>query len=274
MTGPLMPKATAVWLVDNTSLTFDQIADFCGLHPLEVKGIADGDVAMGIKGLDPVTGGQLTRDEIARGEADAAYRLEMSKPKHDIPEPKKTKKGPRYTPLSRRQERPDAIAWLLRHHPELTDGQVGKLVGTTKPTIQSIRDRSHWNMSNINPVDPVTLGLCSQMELDAAVQKAADKREREAKKAAKAAGDTGTLAPASAVLGETAGAPAPATAPAMPEAAAFDAALAGSGSAPEPEEKDARDGAKPDADAVFSSLGGSSVAPKDEDDDTQGGGGR
>lgn len=274
MTGPLMPKATAVWLVDNTSLTFDQIADFCGLHPLEVKGIADGDVAMGIKGLDPVTGGQLTRDEIASGEADAAYRLEMSKPKHDIPEPRKTKKGPRYTPLSRRQERPDAIAWLLRHHPELTDGQVGKLVGTTKPTIQSIRDRSHWNMSNINPVDPVTLGLCSQMELDAAVQKAADKREREAKKAAKAAGDTGTLAPASAVLGETAGAPAPATAPAMPEAAAFDAALAGSGSAPEPEEKDARDGAKPDADAVFSSLGGSSVAPKDEDDDTQGGGGR
>ncbi len=248
MTAPLMPKATAVWLVDNTSLTFDQIADFCGLHPLEVKGIADGDVAMGIKGLDPVTGGQISRDEIERGEKDTAYRLEMAKPKHEIPEPKKTRKGPRYTPLSRRQERPDAIAWLLRNHPELTDGQVGKLVGTTKPTIQSIRDRTHWNMPNINPVDPVTLGLCSQMELDAAVQKAADKREREAKKAAKAARDTGTLAPAAETI-----TPQPEPEPAQPEE----------------EEKDARDGASPDVESVFSSLGGGNrTAPEDEDDNS------
>ena len=250
MTGPLMPKATAVWLVDNTSLTFDQIASFCGLHPLEVKGIADGDVAQGIKGMDPVTGGQLSRDEIARGEADAAYRLEIARPKHEMPQPQKTKKGPRYTPLSRRQERPDAIAWLLRNHPELTDAQVGKLVGTTKPTIQSIRDRSHWNMSNINPVDPVTLGLCSQIELDAAVQKAADKREREARKAGKAAGDTGTLAPASdAITG------------------AYDAVIAATpAAAPEAEEKDARDGARPDVESVFSSLGGSTVKPAEDVD--------
>jgi len=174
MNKPLMPKATAVWLVDNTKLTFDQIADFCGLHPLEVKGIADGDVAQGIKGLDPVAAGQLTREEIERAERDSSLRLHMSQAKHSAPESKSTsRRGPRYTPVSRRQDRPNAIAWLVRHHPELTDAQISKLVGTTKSTISAIRDRSHWNMANIKPADPVTLGLCSQIELDFAVQKAA-----------------------------------------------------------------------------------------------------
>jgi uncharacterized protein len=175
MNKPLMPKATAVWLVDNTKLTFDQIADFCGLHPLEIKGIADGDVAQGIKGLDPVAAGQLTREEIERAEKDTAYRLRMSQAKHVAPETKtsSSRRGPRYTPVSRRQDRPNAIAWLVRHHPELTDAQIGKLVGTTKSTISAIRDRTHWNMANIKPADPVTLGLCSQIELDFAVQKAA-----------------------------------------------------------------------------------------------------
>ena len=180
MAQPLMPKATAVWLVDNTALTFDQIAEFCGLHSLEVKGIADGDVAQGIKGLDPVANGQMTRDEIEKGEADASYRLKLNEPTVKIPERKR--KGPRYTPLSKRQERPDAIMWLLRYHPELTDAQVSRLVGTTKPTIQSVRDRTHWNSPNIKPVDPVTLGLCSQIELDEAVKKAYDAQARAAKK--------------------------------------------------------------------------------------------
>lgn len=197
MAQPLMPKATAVWLVENTSLTFDQVADFCGLHVLEVKGIADGDVAQGIKGMDPVASGQLTRAEIERCQQDPDLRLQASESKYKLP-PIVPRKGPRYTPVSRRQDRPDAIAWLLRNHPELTDAQVSKLVGTTKPTIQSVRDRSHWNSPNIKPVDPVTLGLCTQIELDAAVQKAARKAERERRKADKAAGGTGeTLLPAS-----------------------------------------------------------------------------
>ncbi|MFW6077510.1 MAG: DUF1013 domain-containing protein [Hyphomicrobiales bacterium] len=172
--APLMPKATAVWLIENTGLTFDQIADFCRLHPLEVKGIADGDVAQGIKGLDPVASGQLSRDEIEKGEKDSKYRLKMSQSSTGIPVAK-ARKGPRYTPVSRRQDRPDAIAWLLRYHPELSDAQIIKLVGTTKPTIQAIRDRTHWNSSQIKPVDPVTLGLCSQLDLDLAVQKAASR---------------------------------------------------------------------------------------------------
>jgi uncharacterized protein len=172
--APLMPKATAVWLVENTALSFRQIADYCNLHELEVKGIADGDVAAGIKGLDPVTGGQLTREEIHKGEADPEYRLKMLEPKVNIPVQKATK-GPRYTPVSRRGDRPDAIAWLLRYHPELPDSAVMKLVGTTKTTIAAIRDRTHWNAANIKPVDPVSLGLCSQLDLDFAVQKAAHK---------------------------------------------------------------------------------------------------
>ena len=175
--APLMPKATAVWLIENTGLTFDQIADFCRLHPLEVKGIADGDVAQGIKGLDPVASGQLNREEIEKGEADAKYRLKMSKSSTGIPVAK-TRRGPRYTPVSRRQDRPDAILWLLRYHPELSDAQIIKLVGTTKPTIQSIRDRTHWNSSNLKLVDPVTLGLCSQLDLDLAVQKAAGRNAK------------------------------------------------------------------------------------------------
>ena len=174
---PLMPKATAVWLVDNTSLTFEQIADFCGLHPLEVKGIADEDVAKGIKGQDPVATGQLTREQIEQAEKDPKVRLRMAAPKHKIP-PVKMKRAPRYTPVSKRQDKPDAVYWLLRNHPEFTDADIIKLIGTTKATIQKIRERSHWNATNIKAVDPVTLGLCSQLELDLAVERASQKKER------------------------------------------------------------------------------------------------
>jgi len=175
---PLMPKATAVWLVDNTSLTFEQIADFCGLHELEVKGIADGQVAQGIKGMDPISSGQLTREEIAKAQDDPSYRMKLAKSKVHIPETK-TKRRPKYTPVSRRHDRPNAIYWLLRNHPELRDSQIMRLVGTTKPTIQTIRERTHWNMSNLQPQDPVTLGLCKQMDLDAEVQRAAKREEAE-----------------------------------------------------------------------------------------------
>jgi hypothetical protein len=173
---PLMPKATAVWLVDNTTLTFRQIADFVGMHELEIAGIADGEVAQGIKGFDPIQNNQLTADEIKRCEASPAARLELKK-RELAPEPKR--KGPRYTPVSKRQDRPAAIAWLVRYHPEMEDGQIAKLIGTTKPTIQSIRNRTHWNSTNIQPVDPVALGLCTQIALDEAVRVAA---ERKAKK--------------------------------------------------------------------------------------------
>ncbi len=176
--APLMPKATAVWLVENTSLTFEQIAQFCQLHELEVKGIADGDVAQGIRGMDPVGSGQLTRAELEAGQADPGYQLKIAQSKVEIPEVK-TKKGPKYTPLSRRQDRPAAIAWLVRNHPELRNSEIIKLVGTTKPTIQAIRDRTHWNSSNIQPQDPVTLGLCCQIELDAVVRKARTRIEKE-----------------------------------------------------------------------------------------------
>jgi len=169
--APLMPKATAVWLVENTSLTFDQIADFCKLHPLEVKGIADGEVAAGIKGHDPITSGQLTREEIAKGEADPERRLTLAVAKVRLPEVKK-QRGPRYTPLSRRQDRPNAILWLLRNHSELKDAQIMRLVGTTKTTLQAIRERTHWNSANLSPLDPVTLGLCSQLDLDMEVARA------------------------------------------------------------------------------------------------------
>ncbi len=168
---PLMPKATAVWLVDNTSLSFDQIAAFCRLHPLEVGAIADGDAAQGIKGADPIQNGQLTRIEIERAEADPAYRMKLSKPKTIVPELKR--KAPRYTPVSKRQDRPNAILWLLRHHPELKESAIIKLVGTTKTTIHAIRDRTHWNSPNLQPLDPVTLGLCSQLDLDREVDVAA-----------------------------------------------------------------------------------------------------
>ena len=171
----LMPKATAVWLVDNTALSFDQIAQFCKLHPLEVKAIADGDSAQGIKGMDPVMTGQLTRDEIKRGEGDAEYRLKLSEPKVRVPESKR--RGPRYTPLSKRQDRPNAILWLVRNHAELKDAQISRLVGTTKSTIEQIRNRTHWNSANLQPMDPVTLGLCSQIDLDLEVSRASKGRD-------------------------------------------------------------------------------------------------
>ncbi len=170
----LMPKATAVWLVDNTALSFDQIALLCKLHPLEVKAIADGESAQGIKGLDPISTGQLSREEIAKAEADPNHKLKLSEPKVRVPESKR--RGPRYTPVSKRQDRPNAILWLVRNHPELKDAQISRLVGTTKSTIQQIRDRTHWNSTNLTAMDPVTLGLCTQIDLDMEVEKAAKNR--------------------------------------------------------------------------------------------------
>jgi len=192
----LMPKATAVWLVDNTSLTFEQIADFCGLHPLEVKGIADGEVARDIRGADPIANGQLTREELDAAAKSPKYRMKAQKSRHaELLKP--AKKAPRYTPVSRRQDRPDAIAWFLRNHPEVPDSQLARLLGTTKATIDQVRDRTHWNINAIKPVDPVTLGLSSQLELDAVVKKAAEKRAREDAKRGKPAEDGPTLLPAS-----------------------------------------------------------------------------
>ena len=177
MTKPLMARATAVWLVDNTTLSFKQIADFCGMHELEVQGIADGDVATGVKGFDPIANNQLDQSEIDKGEKSPLYKLKLKFNAASIGEEKR--RGPRYTPLSKRQDRPAAILWLIKFHPELSDGAIGKLVGTTKPTIESIRQRTHWNIQNIQPIDPVALGLCRQSELDQAVQKAAAKRALE-----------------------------------------------------------------------------------------------
>ena len=169
MAQPLMPHATASWMVDNTSLTFEQIADFCGLHILEVQAIADDTAATKLTGRDPIRAGELTQEEIERGQADPEVRLHM----HKEPDQTRRTKGPRYTPVSKRQDKPDGIAWIIRNHPEITDGAIGKLIGTTRSTIAAIRDRSHWNIANIQPKDPVTLGLCSQRELDAIVAKAA-----------------------------------------------------------------------------------------------------
>ena len=194
MVAPLMPKATAVWLVENTALSFDQVADFCKLHPLEVKAIADDEGTQSILGRDPVASGQLSRDEIAKGEGDPNYRLKLSEAKVHLPETKR-KKGPRYTPVSRRQDRPNAILWLVRNHPELKDSQIMRLVGTTKSTIDAIRDRTHWNAANLSPLDPVTLGLCSQIDLDFEVQRAAKEKPPEP--------DTGaTLLPAEVTTAE------------------------------------------------------------------------
>ncbi len=252
MSTPLMPKATAVWLIDNTTLTFDQIAAFCNLHPLELQGIADGEVAQGIVGADPIVAGQMTQEELDRCIQDPGARLAMIEPST----PLSRRKGPRYTPVSRRQDRPDAISWLVRFHPELTDGQVSKLVGTTKPTINAVRDRTHWNSPNIKPKDPVALALCSQIELDEAVAKAARRVERQKKKqaaveraAAKAAGsdpaevpqeptDSGEATPepeaVTPVLKAVAPAPeAPAEPPVAPENAPIDPASVFSTPAPE-----------------------------------------
>src|SRR4029078_11957945 len=165
---PLMPHATAAWLVENTSLTFDQIADFCGLHILEVQAIADDTAATKLTGRDPIRAGELTHEEIEKGQKDSGYVLQM----HKAPDPVRRTKGPRYTTVSKRQDKPDGIAWIIKNHPEVSDGQIGKLIGTTRTTIAAIRDRTHWNMANIQPKDPVTLGLTSQRELDAAVAKA------------------------------------------------------------------------------------------------------
>jgi hypothetical protein len=243
---PLMPKATAVWLVDNTSLTFEQIAEFCGLHVLEVKGIADGDVAHGIKGMDPISSGQLTRDEIAKAEKDTSYRLKLAEPKVEVPEVK-TKRGPRYTPVSRRQDRPNAILWLLKNHPELKDSQIMRLVGTTKPTIIAIRERTHWNSQNLVAQDPVTLGLCSQIDLDAEVKKAAAKLEREREGTAPAKGET--LAPTEETIDAV---PEPEVetpeAPEAPMATALAQQAREAMAAPEEEED------VPDADSVFAKL--------------------
>ena len=177
MAKPLMAKATAVWLVDNTTLSFGQIAEFCDLHELEVQGIADGDVATGVKGFDPIAHNQLDDTEIKKGEANKAYTLKLKHNPAATGEEKR--RGPRYTPLSKRQDRPASILWLVKFHPELADAQIRKLVGTTNPSILAIRERTHWNIQNIQPIDPVALGLCRQSELDAEVQKAAKKRESE-----------------------------------------------------------------------------------------------
>lgn len=179
----LMPKATAVWLIENTALTFEQVAEFCSLHPLEVQSIADGEVAVGMAGFDPITNGQLTAEEIERCTQDPTARLQMAEV--NVPRPSPRTSGPRYTPVARRQDRPDGIAWLLRNFPELSDGQIARLVGTTKPTINGIRDRSHWNIANIKPRDPVALGLCSREDLSAAIEKARRAVERAEKRAAK-----------------------------------------------------------------------------------------
>jgi hypothetical protein len=172
-----MPKATAVWLVENTTLTFDQIAAFCGLHALEVQAIADGEVAQGMHGIDPVASGQATMEDLRAGEADPEHRLTLVV--SQAAELMSKAKGPRYTPVAKRQDKPDAIAYLLRNHPELTDAQIGTLIGTTKPTINQIRERTHWNMANIKPRHPVTLGLCDQVDLDQAILKSRRNVEKE-----------------------------------------------------------------------------------------------
>ncbi len=244
---PLMPKATAVWLVDNTALTFIQIADFCKLHPLEVKGIADGEVAVGIKGSDPVAANQITRDEIAAGEKDPSFKLKLAKSKIVVPAAAK-RKGPKYTPVSRRQDRPDAISWLLRNHPELADSQVMKLVGTTKTTINAIRDRTHWNSANLKPVDPVTLGLCSQLELDLAVRKAAKRVE-------KAGGQVSqTLRPAEETVPPPYAIAEPAAEAPQSKSDAPSADEAFKDFKPEPADPDAEAEADVDVDSVFAKL--------------------
>ena len=189
MAQPLMPHATASWLVDNTALSFEQIADFCGLHILEVQAIADDTAATKLTGRDPVRAHELTQDEIDRGQADPNYRLKMTKG----PEQVRRTKGPRYTPVSKRQDKPDGIAWIIRNHPEISDGAIGKLIGTTRTTIQAIRERSHWNIANIVPKDPVTLGLTTQRELDAIVAKAAKAAGIEAPTDERLAGDREAL---------------------------------------------------------------------------------
>ncbi len=228
---PLMPLATAVWLIENTSLSFDQIADFCKLHPLQVKGIADGDVAIGVRGINPITNNQVAREELDKAVADPDYRMKLARAKTIVAE--KPRKGPRYTPVSKRQNRPDAILWLVRNHPEVSDAQISKLLGTTKSTIQSVRDRTHWNSQNITPQDPVGLGLCSQIDLDNLVRKAAARKAKMFPTL-----DQGpTLKPAS----ET--------------------------TAPKPKEEEEERQKPIDLDKVFANLGGGKTEPRKDDDE-------
>ena len=177
---PLMPRATAVWLVENTTITFKQIAEFCNLHELEIKGIADGDVAKGIKAYNPILAGQLTRDEIELSSKDKGRPLQLNKKFIEIRS--KEKKRPRYTPLSKRQDRPDSILWLIKNHPEISDSQIGRLVGTTKNTVSLIRNKTYWNFSNLSPKDPVAINLCSQLDIQKSIEKAERKAKREKKK--------------------------------------------------------------------------------------------
>jgi hypothetical protein len=237
---PLMPKATAVWLVENTALSFEQIAEFCHLHPLEVKAIADGEAAQTIKGLDPVLTGQVSREDIQRAEADPSFRIGVVEQKVRAPIAKR--KGPRYTPVSRRQDRPNAILWLLRNHPELKDAAIMRLVGTTKPTIESIRGRSHWNANNLQPMDPVTLGLASQIDLDFEVEKAAKSAPATA-----AQPEGATLLPATHTT-----------------AAAAAAALAAAAMTTQNPERAAEREAVREADAVFAKLKSMKSADKQE----------
>ena len=216
MALPLMPKATAVWLVEKTALSFEQIAEFCGLHSLEVQAIADGEVATGMVGLDPVANGQITQAEIDRCVADPNARLKLSEP--SIPMPHLRAKGPRYTPIAKRSDRPDAIAWLLKHHPELSDGQIAKLIGTTKTTITAVRDRTHWNSPNIRPRHPVELGMCTLEELDNAVKRALRRAKSAAAKSARPkAAEAGEATGAEPAGSEATGAESPATEPATAE---------------------------------------------------------
>ncbi len=275
---PLMPKATAAWLVENTALTFDQIADFCQMHLLEIKGIADGDVAAGIKGMDPISSGQLTREEIQRGEANPKFRLRLAVSKIDIP-PVKTKRGPRYTPVSRRHDRPNAVVWLLRNHPELRDSQIMRLVGTTKPTITQVRDRTHWNSANLVPQDPVTLGLCSQIDLDEEVRKAAKRAEKD-RPATQPGGAAGTLLPVSDTTGFAHSPEADETpAPEVPEpreseaeeAARVLASLQGLTDASEPSEQDEEDAADAEDAAEDADAADAEDAAEDADGEDQAG---
>jgi len=253
---PIMARATAVWLVDNTTLTFKQVADFTGMHELEIQGIADGDVAAGVKGFDPIANNQLTQDEIDKGEADPLHKLKLKFNAAAVGEEKR--RGPRYTPLSKRQDRPNAILWLVKFHPELADSQISKLIGTTKPTIQSIRERTHWNISNMEPIDPVALGLCKQTELDAAVQKAAQKKAAEG--AAMSDDERRKLLSTEQSLGA---APEPRIPSAIEGLETF--SLSGTSTEGDDEEKDTRDYV--DADSFFNLPDG---AHDDEDDDEKG----
>ena len=229
----LMPKATAVWLIDNTTLTFDQIAAFCELHPLEVQGIADGEVAIGIRGLDPVANGQVTREELQRCEQDSSLRLEAIGPAAEVPQ--RTRRA-RYTPVSKRQDRPNAIAWLLKNYDELSDAQIGKLLGTTKATITAVRERTHWNTQNITPQDPILLGICTEAELLDAVRKARAKAERAAAREEKAAAAVAAAeASAAAATPPQPADDAPPAAPAAEpaESGPADPGLSGEGSGPQ-----------------------------------------